>query len=182
MDWLRGQMREHIANLESTEHVAENIFKLRRTAPVAETRDSLADREDSPAALQLVYQLADVIRSKEEHAAEIEGRAQALAKRALDELKLAETRLRSAEIARNAAEARVDEANTRMEEFERAFEHTEARIAAAETQLSAAFLRAKTAETRAAEAEKALRRLEEAIRTQLLKARGQASSHSAAAA
>ena len=110
MEWLQ-HMRERIPGLESTEPAAENIFKIRGAAPVTETRDSVADREHGPAALQLVYQLADLVRSKESHAAEMETRAQALAKCAVDELKLAETRLRSAENARNAAEASVAKCN-----------------------------------------------------------------------
>ena len=145
----RGYVREH--NPE-----AENVFKFGAIASAAETRDSRAGQAHSPAALELVHQLADVIRSRENHAAECEARAQALAQRALDELKLAEARLRSAEIARNAAEASVDDANGRMEEFARTFEHMEARMATSEIQLSEAFLRAKTAETRATEAEEGL--------------------------
>jgi len=148
----------------------------------AEARESLTGEEDSSDALQLVDQLADVIRRKEEHAAAIEAQAQALAGRAFDELNLARTQLRSAEIARDTAEARLGEASAKIETFEGALERIEARISTAETQLSASVLRVKTAETRAAEAEKALRQLEDAIRTQLLRAREQASNPHAAAA
>jgi chromosome segregation ATPase len=177
---LRGHTPAHVTP-ESTETAGDNIFPYRRPVTAAETRRP-RDAEDSPAAFQLVYQLADVIRQNEDHAAETEARAQALVKRAIEELHLADTRVRSAEIARNAAEADLNETHVRVEEFERTLEHMQGRICTAETQLSAAILRAETAETRAAEATKALRLLEDAIRTQLLRARGQASSPSAAAA
>ena len=183
MDWVRGHMRAHITSPGSAKPAAEDILlKYRRPVIAAETRNGLPDGDDSPATLRLAYQLVEVLRSKEDHAAEIEARAQALAKRAIEELNLAETRIRSAEIARNAAEADRNEANARVEEFEGALKHMEARISTAENQLSVAVLRAKTAETRAAESEEALRLLEDAIRTHLLAARGQASSRSAAAA
>ena len=182
MNWLRGHMRAHMSSPGSAEPAAESILKHRRPVIAAETRNGLPDGDDGPAPLVLAYQLAEVLRSKEDHAAEIEARAQALAKRAIEELNLAETRLRSAEIARNAAEADRNEANARVEEFEGALKHIEGRISTAENQLSAAVLRAKTAETRAAESEEALRLLEDAIRTHLLAERGQASSRSAAAA
>ena len=175
-------MRAHMSSPGSAEPAAENILKYHRPVIVAETRNDIPDGDDSPAALRLAYQLAEVLRSKEDHAAEIEARAQALAKRAIEELNLAETRLRSAEIARNAAEADRNEANARVEEFEGALKHMEARISTAENQLSAAVLRAKTAETCAAELGEALRMLEDAIRTHLLEARGQVSRRSAAAA
>jgi hypothetical protein len=178
---LRGHTRAHVASPESPESAGDNIFPYRHPVPAAELRRP-RDGEDSPAALQLVYQLADVIRQKEDHAAETEARAQALVKRAIEELNHANARLRSGEIARDAVETDLNEASARIEEFEEVVKRIEVRISTAETQLSAAILRAETAETRAAEAENALRLLDDAIRTQLLRARGQASSPSAAAA
>jgi hypothetical protein len=175
-------MQERIESPEWTESEPENVFRFHHGPLAAERLDSLADRDNGSAALQLVHQLADVIRSRENHAAQVEARAHALGKRALDELNLAEGRLRATEAARNAAEVALNKANTMLQEFEVALNHTEARIAAAETQLSDALRRAKAAETRAAQSETALQRLEDAIRVQLLNTRGQAPRNSAAAA
>jgi SMC interacting uncharacterized protein involved in chromosome segregation len=177
MSGLRGQTREHIASLKSAESAPEKILRFR-----APTRGICAEQEDRPAALQLVYQLADVIRTKEDHAAGIEAQAQELVQRAIDELNFSRARLRSAETARIAAEAGIKEANTKIEEFEGMLKYLETRIAAAETQLSSAILRANAAETRAADSQNALKQLEEAIRAQNLKANGRASDHSDAAA
>jgi hypothetical protein len=178
----REQMQEHIESPEWTESGPENVFRFYPGPLAAERGDNPADGEDGSAALQLVYQLADVVRSREEHAAQVEARAQALGKRAIDELNLADERLRATEAARNAAEAALNKANATVQEFEAALKHTEARITTAETQLSEALRRAKTAETRATKSEMALKRLEDAIRIQLLNTRGPAPRNSAAAA
>jgi hypothetical protein len=180
MGWPREQMQECIESPELTEPGLGNVFRFHHAALPAEREDT--DQDHGPAALQLVYQLADVVRSREEHAAQVEARAQALGKRALDELNLAEERLRATEVSRNAAEAALEKANATLHEFEATLKHTGARIAAAETQLSDALRRAKTAETRAAESEMALQRLEDAIRVQLLTIGGQARRNSASAA
>ena len=182
MSSRREQMQEHIESPEWTESGPENVFRFHHGSLAAERRGSPADRHDGSAALQLVHQLADAVRSREDHAAQVEARAHALGKRAIDELHLAEERLRATDAARNAAEAALNKANATLQEFEVALNHTEARIAAAETQLSDALRRAKAAETRAAQSETALQRLEDAIRVQLLNTQRQAPRNSAAAA
>jgi hypothetical protein len=95
----REQMQEHIESPEWTESGPENVFTFHKGPLAAERRDSPADRDDGSAALQLVHQLADAVRSREDHAAEVEARAHALGKHALDELNLAEGRLRATEAA-----------------------------------------------------------------------------------
>jgi hypothetical protein len=162
--------------------MAENICNFRQTSSAAEKREDLAGQDNRSSALQLVHQLADVIRSKEDQAADMEARAQTLAQCAVDKLNLAETRLQSAEITRNALEADLRESNAKVEVFEGALKHIEVRVCTMEAQLAGAVLRAKVAETRAVEAEKALELLEEAIRSQLLKTQRPASSPFAAAA
>jgi hypothetical protein len=69
-------------------------------------------------ALDAVQQAADVLRSTEQHAADIEARGVALAERALGELKQAELRIHAAEEAMQAMEARAQEAEARAAEAE----------------------------------------------------------------
>jgi hypothetical protein len=83
----------------------------------------------------------------QDHARQIETRAQTLCRNALEKLRLAERRTEAAENALNLAESR---------------------IASAEARLSAAELRAKKGETRARELDQALTLIEGAIRTRLL--------------
>jgi hypothetical protein len=104
-------------------------------------------RNDGQSAVALVYQAAEVVSNLQDHARQIETRAQTLCKTALEKLHLAERRTEAAENALNLAESRV---------------------ASAEAKLSAAELRTKKAETRALELDRALRLIEEAIRTRLL--------------
>jgi hypothetical protein len=104
-------------------------------------------RNDGQSAIDLVYQAAEVVGNLQDHARQIETRAQALCRNALEKLRLAERRTEAAENALNIAESR---------------------IASAEARLSAAELRAKKAETRARELDQALTLIEEAIKTKLL--------------
>src|SRR5439155_9632975 len=95
----REQMQERIESPEWAESEPENVFRFHHGSLVAERRGSPANRDDGSAALQLVHQLADAVRSREDHAAEVEARAHALGKRAIDELHLAEDRLRATDAA-----------------------------------------------------------------------------------
>lgn len=174
MDWLREHMRELVtsSNARSSETESEdNILSFRR--------QSSPPKNPGAAALDLVYQAAELIGDVDSYAAETHARAEALAKQAIEKLKIAEERVRSAESARRAAETsniefreRVEkEFNVKIQEIETAMEQAASRIAATEAQLTAADERATAAEMRANEAENALKRIEAAIQTQILSKR-----------
>src|ERR1035437_6645569 len=166
-NWLREHMRDHIANSSMVDS-ADNILNFQRPPYSA--------KNPGAAALDLVYQAAELIGDANNYAAERQARAENLAKQAIEKLKIADDRVRSAESARRAAEAEIKEFSDRVEkelsvrlqEIEEAMEQTASRIAATEAQLSAAEQRARTAEIRANEAENALKRIEEAIRSRIL--------------
>ena len=131
------------------------------------------------AALDLVYQAAELIGDVDNYAAERQARAEALATQALEKLKVADDRVRAADSARRAAEAGMQEfsdrvekqLNGRVQELEKEMERLVPRLASTEGQLAAALQRAKAAELRAKEAENALKRVEETIRTKILEKR-----------
>ena len=181
-DWLRGYMRDHVANSSMVDS-ADNILNFQRPPYSA--------KNPGAAALDLVYQAAELIGDVDNYAAEKQARAENLAKQAIEKLKIADDRVRSAESARRAAEAEIKEfsdrvekeLNVRLEEVEEAMTQTTSRIAFAEAQLSAAEQRARSAEMRANEAENALKRIEEAIRSRIIaKMPGNSSRRAATAA
>ena len=180
--WLRGHMRDHVANSSMVDS-ADNILNFQRPPYSA--------KNPGAAALDLVYQAAELIGDVDNYAAERQARAENLAKQAIEKLKIADDRVRSAESGRRAAEAEIKEFSDRVEKelsvklqkVEEAMEQTASRIAATEAQLSAAEQRARTAEIRANEAENALKRIEEAIRSRILaKMPGNSSRRAATAA
>lgn len=166
-DWLRGHMRDHVANSSMVDS-ADNILNFQRPPYSA--------KNPGAAALDLVYQAVELIGDVDNYAAEREARAEKLAQQAIENLKIADDRVRSAESGRRAAEAEIKEFSDRVEkefsiklqEVEEAMEQTASRIAATEAQLSTAEQRARTADMRADEAENTLKRIEEAIRIQIL--------------
>ena len=169
-NWLRGHMRDHIANHSALDSV-ENVLSFQRSPNSKMTPGA--------AALDVVYQAAELIRDVDNYATERNARAETLARQAIEKLKIAHDCVQSAESRRLAAEAEIkefsdrleNELSVRLQEVEKVVEQTASRIAATEAQLSAAEQRAITAEARATEAENALRRIEEAIRTQILEKR-----------
>jgi len=158
-DWLRGYMRDHVANSSMVDS-ADNILNFQRPPYSA--------KNPGAAALDLVYQAAELIGDVDNYAAEKQARAANLAKQAIEKLKIADDRVRSAESVRLTAEAEIKELSDRLREAEKVMEQMASRMAATEAQLSTAEQRAGTAELRANEAEDALKRIEEAIRTQIL--------------
>src|SRR5450759_4303626 len=167
VDWLREHMREHMANANVSDS-AENVLSF--------PRPPYSAKNPGAAALDLVYQAAELIGDVDNYAAERQARAENLAKQAIEKLKIADDRVRSAESGRRAAEAEIKEFSDRVEKelsvklqkVEEAMEQTASRIADTDAQLSAAEQRARTAEMRANDAENALKRIEEAIRSRIL--------------
>jgi hypothetical protein len=136
--WLRECIQVTDQDQGSEEGEKVLAFPRGRSEPV---------RNDGQSAINLVYQAAEVVGNLQDHAHQIEIRAQTLCRNALEKLRFAERRTEAAENALNLAESR---------------------IASAEARLSAAELRAKKAETKARELDQALTLIEEAIRTRLL--------------
>ena len=169
-DWLRERMREIVTNSNAT-NSGDNILNFRHQTSSA--------KNPGAAALDLVYQAAELIGDVENFAAEREAHAESLANQAIEKLKIAEERVRSADSARRAAEADITvfkekvekEFNVKLQEIENAMEQAASRIAATEAQLTAAEQQANAAELRATEAENALKRIEAAIQTQILSKR-----------
>jgi hypothetical protein len=169
----RRGIRSEVA--DSSSDLAENILTFQH--------DLSGPRKDQGAlTIQMVHQAAELIRGMERQAADIESRAQDLAKRVIVELGLAEQRLCFAEAERQASEAGINKASLRVHEADIALEDAESLIASIEAKLSAAEEQADAAEARAKEAEKALISIEDAIRIHLLGQRPDASSNLAVAA
>jgi chromosome segregation ATPase len=166
-NWLRDHMRDHIANHSALDS-PENVLSF-QSSPNSKMNPGAA-------ALDVVYQAAELIRDVDNYAAERHARAETLARQAIEKLKIAHDCVQSAESRRLAAEAEIKEFSDRvgkelsvkLQKIEEAMEQTASRIAATEAQLSAAEQRARTAEMRANDAENALKRIEEAIRSQIL--------------
>jgi chromosome segregation ATPase len=133
------------------------------------------------AALEIVHQAAELIRSLEARATESETRARVIVLQAIENMKFAEGRVHSAEEQTESALAALEEANSRVQEIEEALSRMESQLADSELRLSQAELRANTAEAVASESEKTLSCVEAAIRIHLLEQRPDASRDLAAA-
>jgi hypothetical protein len=127
------------------------------------------------AALNLVYQAAEIFTGMEDHARETEARAQSLCKSAADRLKLAERRTEAAERERWQTVIEVD---CKLQDASRALKQAQLRLAASEDRLTALEFRAQAAELEAREAKQTLALVEEAIRRRLLCASPEASGRS----
>jgi SMC interacting uncharacterized protein involved in chromosome segregation len=156
--WLREHMRNHLA--DSAIDPREKVLRFPNASPPS--------AREEQAALDLVSQAAQVIRTIEVEAATVEARARSLVQDAVEKLKLAESRIQSVDTARRTAEKCMREANARAEEAEKGIKEAQSLAAAAKAELYAMELRVKAAETRADETKHALIRVEDAIRTQLL--------------
>jgi hypothetical protein len=117
------------------------------------------------AALDLVYQAADVFRGMEKHARETEARAQSLCTSALERLQRAEVR---AEAAERAQRELIVTAERKLQHACRALEQAQSCIQAQKDKLTAVELRAEIAEAKALQAKEALALVEDAIRKRLL--------------
>jgi chromosome segregation ATPase len=150
-------MLEQFENALSGDH-AQNVVQF--------SADTTQQRISS--ALDLVSQVASIIRGLQERAAETEARARALVESALERLRQAETRINDSETARARAEDTTARLGARLQEAERELERTQARTVAAENKLADAEHQVRSAEARAAQAEKAVTHIHDAIRAQLL--------------
>jgi hypothetical protein len=136
LDWLRERFRRPVID---EPYVNGNIVNFGRVAQPA--------RDQSSAVLELVDQAAEVFTGIEDHARQIEARAQFLVKTAIEKIQLLESQVESA-----SEDLRI----------------AQLRLVTAESQLANVEHRAETAEARERELEYALSRIEDAIRKRLL--------------
>ncbi len=141
-----------------------------------------SESEDGAAVLYLVYRAAEVLAAAENRAVDSETRAETLACRTIEQLRLAEQRLYAVDAEQQEIESKLNDANNKVQEYEVALKNSETRNAVTEAKLAAAERRALEAETRANAARVALQRIEEAIRTHLLAGDQRCSSRLKAAA
>ena len=120
------------------------------------------------AALDLVYQAAEVIKGIESHANEAEKHARGVADNAIRKLQLAEKRIEELETELQSAQACISEARVKIKESDEAAKVDKSRLEAAERKMCQIEMRARTAEGQARENANAVARIEEAIRTQIL--------------
>ena len=137
LDWLRDRFQHPVLDPRGN----RNVLSFRPAQPT---------RDQSAAVLDLVDQAAKVVTGIEDHARQIEARAQFLVKSALEKLQVLE----------GVVESSVQDLSV-----------AQSRLATAEAQLANAEQRAERAEGRGRELEYALSRIEDAIRKQLLGAR-----------
>ena len=117
------------------------------------------------AALNLVYQAAELFNEIEERARETEARAKTLCASAAQRLRSAEAR---AELADQSRRDIIADADAKLQAASRALKQAELQITAAEDKATAAEVRAQLAEAKARDALEALALVEGAIRKQLL--------------
>ena len=90
MEWLREHMRNHIAGAASTAPTdakpTDKVLNFRRSSPGPAKGEAMA-------AVNLVYQAADMISGLQDRATQIEARAGELVKRAIEKLHIAEARI-----------------------------------------------------------------------------------------
>ena len=116
------------------------------------------------AALDLVYQAAEVIEGIEDHANE----AESVVNEAFQKLRLAEERIEELEKELQSAQSCISEARIKIKESEEATKVERSRLEAAEAKMYQIEMRARTAEAQATEKANAVSRIEEAIRTEIL--------------
>ena len=138
------------------EHMLEQFENAPAGDPTQNVVQFSADttQQHTSSALDLVSQVASIIRGLQERAADTEARARALAESAVERLRQAETRINDAETARARAEDTLVRLTARLQE--------------AENKLTGAERQMRSAEARAMQAEKAVTQINDAIRTQLL--------------
>jgi DNA repair ATPase RecN len=122
---------------------------------------SATPAKTSNAALNLVYQAAEVIKDIENQAAEVE-------KTAYQKLHVAQKRIEELEAELKSAQVCINEARLKLRESEEITKMERSRLDTAEKRMCELEMLARTAEAKANENANSVARIEEAIRTQLL--------------
>jgi hypothetical protein len=153
------------------QQLRDDIFDYQQKSPVDENENVLRLAQPAPkdhggvTALDLVHQAAEIFKAMENHAREVEARAQALCESLVGKLQLAEKQRDMAERARREV---VNELNGKLQEASRAVQQAQSRIVNAEERMIAAEFRAQAVETKLHKANQELAAVEEAIRKRLL--------------
>jgi len=126
---------------------------------------TVAGPNGTSAALDLVYQAAEMFRDLQDNARETEARAQSLCRAASEKLRIAEARAEAAEEAQRELTVRADQ---KLHDASRALAQAQSNISIQEERLLAFEFRAERAEAEVREVKRALALVEEAIRKRLL--------------
>ena len=117
------------------------------------------------AALDLVYQAAEMFRDLQDSARETEARAQSLCRAASEKVRIAEARAEAAEEAHRELTIRADQ---KLHDASRALAQAQSNISVQEERLLASEFRAQKAEAEVRDVKRALALVEEAIQKRLL--------------
>jgi Mg2+ and Co2+ transporter CorA len=159
LDHLYHQQAERIpARSDEAELADEEVVHIGSAVATAPTRSHGA------AALDLVYQAAEVINGIEDRASETE-------KTLFQKLELAQKRIEELEKDLQSARQCLAEMRVKLKESEEASSIDQSRLEAAEKKMCDLEMRARTAEAQAKNNSHTLARIEEAIRTQILEKR-----------
>lgn len=146
-------------------------YRYKASAPAAAEPENIvsmapsASRENGATALDLVHQAAEIFKGMENHAREVEARAQSVCEDLAEKLRFAEKQRDAAERARREV---VNELNGKLQDVSRALQQAQSRIVGAEERTVAAEFRAQAAEAKLHRANQELAAVEEAIRKRLL--------------
>ena len=173
LEWLHKHGRTQVSSSVPIDQIDQVLTS---SAPPA------TDSKVGRVALDLVYHAAEVVKSIEDHANELETRARTLAGEATEQLKLAEKHIQELEAKQQAANACTSETHIKLQEAAEALKAEQARVIPAEKQLRQLEVDARTVETHARACENAFARVEDAIRARIIRQYTRASGQSTAAA
>ena len=140
LEWLHKHGRTQVSSSVPIDQIDQVLTS---SAPPA------TDSKVGRVALDLVYHAAEVVKSIEDHANELETRARTLAGEATERLKLTEKHIQELEAKQQAANACTSETHIKLQEAAEALKAEQARVIPAEKQLRQLEMDARTAETHA---------------------------------
>jgi chromosome segregation ATPase len=161
LEWLHKHLQTHLPNSARIEPT-DRVLSFPSSTPSNTNRDG-------GAALDLVHQAAEMVRSIENRANEFESHARGLAEEATERLQRAEKHIQDLEAKQRATDAAIQKAYLMLQEAGETLKKERARVEVAENKLPQLEMRARSAEARAQECENALSRIEDAIRSQILR-------------
>lgn len=161
LEWLHKHLQTHLPNSARIEPT-DRVLSFPSSTPSNTNRDG-------GAALDLVHQAAEMVRSIENCANEFESHARGLAEEATERLQRAEKHIQDLEAKQRATDAAIQKAYLMLQEAGETLKKERARVEVAENKLPQLEMRARSAEARAQECANALSRIEDAICSQILR-------------
>jgi chromosome segregation ATPase len=175
MAWQRQFVPSGLNASDSAAEVDTRVISLRsRSVPGTEC-------EQQGHAIELIEQAADLMRTLEQQAFDLQSRAHRIGEDAIKRLQNAQAHIDLLEAERDKAEAAANEAFLRLRELEKAFERSASQLVSAEARLFEAERRASVADERSQKAEKMLVAVENAIRNRLLRQQAEPATKNTAA-